>query len=409
MRIAMVVHAYYLKDARVRRYAELLASKGHTVDVLCLGEGDKPKTGSHLGVGIYPIRQARLRGGQLSYIYEYFSAFVRFFAKLNWLTVTRGNYDVIHVHNMPDFLVFCAIFQKLAGTKIILDLHDLMPEVYQSKYKLGQEHWLTRLLRLEERLSIWFSTAVITANHIFAERLLERGVPASKVTVVMNAADERFFVSEADRKAIRANKRPGDFHVIYVGTLARRYGVEIAVRALAKIHKAGSIPGLRFSIIPKIANEGTYAHKIVKEAERSGLGSRFRLMNPVPHDQMPRVIAEADAMIYTPLPDIHMDIALSLKIPEAIAAGCPIVASRLSVHRRYFDEDALYMFEPGDVDECAARVLEVAANPDKVRAKMAHAKAKLEEIGWPKQAQIYLCLIDELTDGRQGHQQVAAA
>ena len=71
MRIAMVVHAYYLIDARVRRYAELLASEGHTVDVLCLGEGDTPKTDSHLGVGIHRIRQARLRGGRLSYVYDW--------------------------------------------------------------------------------------------------------------------------------------------------------------------------------------------------------------------------------------------------------------------------------------------------------------------------------------------------
>lgn len=400
MRIGMVVHAYYLKDARVRRYAELLVSEGHSVDVLCLGEGDTPKTERHLGVGIHRIRQARLRRGRLSYVYEYFSAFFRFFAKLNWLSATQGRYDFVHVHNMPDFLVFCALFQKLAGANIILDLHDLMPEVYQSKYKLDREHWLLRLLRIEERLSIRFSSKVITANHVFADLLVQRGVSPSKVTVVMNGADERFFLSELDRKAARANKPPGDFHVIYIGTLAPRYGVEIAVRALAKLHQAGSIPGLRFSIIPKIANEGPYADEVLKEIDRLGLGSRFQLMKPVSHDQMPDIIATADAMIYTPLPDIHMDIALSLKIPEAIAVGCPIVASRLSVHKRYFDEDALFMFEPGNVDECAARVLEVYGNPDEVKAKMTHAKTKLEEIGWEKQAQVYLKLLAAL-QGRE--------
>ena len=81
---------------------------------------------------------------------------------------------------MPNFLLFCAIFQKLAGTKIVLDLHDLMPEVYQSKYKLGRQHWLTWLLRVEELLSIRFSSAVITANHIFADLLLSRGVAAPR-------------------------------------------------------------------------------------------------------------------------------------------------------------------------------------------------------------------------------------
>ena len=50
--------------------------------------------------------------------------------------------------------------------KIVLDLDDLMLEVFQSKYKLGRDHWLTWLLRVEELLSIRFSSAVITANYI---------------------------------------------------------------------------------------------------------------------------------------------------------------------------------------------------------------------------------------------------
>src|SRR5262245_44698653 len=81
MKIGMIVHAYYLKDARVRRYAELLAAQGHEVDVLCLREGDEPRASHHLGVNIHRISTARLRAGRLSYVYEYFSSFVRFFAK----------------------------------------------------------------------------------------------------------------------------------------------------------------------------------------------------------------------------------------------------------------------------------------------------------------------------------------
>ena len=101
---------------------------------------------------------------------------------------------------------------------------------------------------------------------------------------------------------------------------------------------------------------------VLEEIENAlASADRFEIMEPVPHERMPATIAAADVMIYTPIPDVHMDIALSLKIPEAIAVGCPIVASRLTVNERYFGEDALFMFEPGNVDECAAKVLEVTA------------------------------------------------
>jgi glycosyltransferase involved in cell wall biosynthesis len=397
MKVGMIVHAYYLKDARVRRYAELLAAERHEVDVLCLREGDEPKSARHLGVNIYRIGQIRIRKGRISYVYEYFSAFIRFFFKINRLYVLQARrYDLLHVHNMPDALVFCAILPKLFGTKIILDLHDLMPEVYCSKYALSGDHWLTKLLRAHERLSTSFASAIISANHAFAEILYERGIPYAKVTVVMNAPKPNFFLSADARAKIRAWTEPSGFYAIYIGTLAPRYGVEVAVRAIAKLRKEGCIPGLRFYIISKIANEGAYADEIVREINRLGLSHAFTMMQPVPHDQMPEVIAGADVMMYTPIPDLHMDIALSLKIPEAIAVGCPIVASRLSVHERYFGEEALFMFAPGDVDECAARVLEVYSDPGKTAKKVCRAKERLEEISWDKQAAAYLDLVSRL-------------
>ena len=399
MKIGMIVHAYYLKDARVRRYAELLAAGGHEVDILCLREGDEPNSARHKDVQIHRIGLARLRGGRLSYIYEYLASFVRFFFKLNWLSLAGARFDILHIHNMPDFLVYCAVFQKLFGAKVVLDVHDLMPEVYQSKYDLVSDHWLVRALRFEERVCARFASAVITANHDFADLLASRSLPASKVTVVMNAANDQFFLSDDHKRTIRAGEPDGKFQVIYVGTMAPRYGVEIAVRAIAKLHREQSLPGLKFKIIPKIANEGQYTDDVLAEVERTGLGDVFEMLDPVPHERMPSVIASADAMIYTPIPDVHMDIALSLKIPEAIAVGCPIVASRLSVNERYFGEDAMFMFEPGNVEDCAARVLEVFADREATRAKVMHAKSKLEQISWAKQAKAYERLLQDLNGG----------
>lgn len=237
---------------------------------------------------------------------------------------------------------------------------------------------------------------MITANHAFADILVSRGVRPSKVTVIMNTPDSRFYLSEADGLAARARRVSGEFSVVYVGTLAPRYGVEIAVRAIVKLLRDESIPGLRFSIIPKIANEGSYVDELRREIEGCGFRDRFRIMDPVPHDEMPAVLAAADVMVYTPLPDIHTDIALSLKIPEAIAVGCPIVAARVSVNERYFGETALFMFEPGNVDDCASKILEVFMDEGKTRAKVTAAKAKLDEITWSKQAEVYRSLLRQL-------------
>ena len=59
----------------------------------------------------------------------------------------------------PDFLVFAAAVPKLTGAKIILDMHELMPELYATKYGIGTHHPLVRLVTAAERLAVGFADA----------------------------------------------------------------------------------------------------------------------------------------------------------------------------------------------------------------------------------------------------------
>ena len=146
----MVVHAYYEGDARVRRYAESLAAGGHRVDVLALRAPGKPKTEELRGVCVERLPLSRHRGGTLRYLFEYvwFTLLCGFV-----LTLRCRRYDVVHVHNMPDFLVFAALLPRLFGRVVMLDVHDLMPEVYCSKFKTSVRHPGIWPIRLQEWLS----------------------------------------------------------------------------------------------------------------------------------------------------------------------------------------------------------------------------------------------------------------
>lgn len=398
MKIGMVVHAYYLKDARVRRYAESLARVGHDVEVLCLNEGDEPSHEERARVKILRVNMPRLRGGRLAYLYEYFVSSLRFAIRLLKLQISDRRYDVLHVHNMPNMLVFSALSQWVVGTKVILDLHDLMPEVMRSKYRIGPSHWLIRLLCAEEWVSTRFARALITANHAFADILIGRGIPPSKVTVVMNAP-ERHFVDAYDPTGTEERFRATDrvFHIMYTGTLAERYGVDIGIRAVARLKELGTVPRISYSIFPKIINEGEHVDTLRALIAELGVEDTVHVLDPVPHDEMPDVIKSADILLYTPVPDVHMDIALSLKIPEFMAVGRPVVASRLSVHLRYFGEDAMYMFEPGNFDECARKIAQIYADPDAACKTIRRARAKIEELSWKKQEATYFDLLDGLT------------
>ncbi len=149
----------------------------------------------------------------------------------------RHRYQVIHVHNMPDYLVFAALIPRVFGARVILDIHDPMPEFYMSRYPKTQSTIVGRLLRLQERISANLAHAVITANTRFRDNLVSRGIPADRVTVVNNVPDPAVF-TRALHKNVGRGDRP--FTLIYAGTIAPRYGLDIAIRALPRL--AGRIP-----------------------------------------------------------------------------------------------------------------------------------------------------------------------
>lgn len=125
VRIASIVFAYYPADPRPRREAEALVEAGMSVDVICLkgdGQQREEETG---GVHVYRLRVKHTRGGRFKYLWEYGWFILLAFLKLSVLHAVKG-YDAVHVHNMPDLLVFSALLPRLSGAKIILDLHDPM-------------------------------------------------------------------------------------------------------------------------------------------------------------------------------------------------------------------------------------------------------------------------------------------
>ena len=145
-KVAAVVFSYYRWDARVRREAESLVEAGMSVDVICLQKEGESKEETINGVSVRRLPLGRKRAGQFRYIFEYFAFTLLALMRLSVRHVSR-RYDVVHVHNMPDFLVFTALLPRLTGSKIVLDLHDPTPEVYMAKYSMGPEHPVVKVLR----------------------------------------------------------------------------------------------------------------------------------------------------------------------------------------------------------------------------------------------------------------------
>ena len=138
-------------------------------------------------------------------------------------------YDVVHVHSVPDFEVFAALIPKLQGAGIILDIHDIVPEFYASKFSNGKDSFFFKALIKIEQFSIKFSDHVIISNHLWHKTLTIRSVDESKCTTIMNYPDEAIFYK---RPRTRDDEK---FIMIYPGSLGWHQGLDIAIKAFAKI------------------------------------------------------------------------------------------------------------------------------------------------------------------------------
>ena len=99
--------------------------------------------------------------------------------------LARGQLDVVHVHNIPDFLVLAGLVPRLAGCKVVLDVHDSVPETFAAKFSKGARS-SGKLFCLEERLSAALAHSVICVNHPQRDVLVGRGIPDAKTFISMN-------------------------------------------------------------------------------------------------------------------------------------------------------------------------------------------------------------------------------
>ncbi|MBD3244152.1 MAG: glycosyltransferase, partial [Chitinivibrionales bacterium] len=229
MRACMVAYTFYEGDNRVRRYGEALARRGDEVDALTLRQDDAPSQTVVNGVRVHKIQR---RAPNEHHKYDYLLRLLAFLLHSAWtLTVlhARRRYDLIHVHSIPDFEVFAALFAKLTGAKVILDIHDSVPELYAGKFGATTTSPLFRLLVLIERFSGGFADHVIVANHIWRERIVARSVAPRKCTVIMNYPDPAIF------RERRGRRKDDAFVLLYPGTLSRHQGIGTAIRALTHL------------------------------------------------------------------------------------------------------------------------------------------------------------------------------
>lgn len=392
-RTAMVSHSVYRLDNRIIRYAQALQGEGNEVEVLALRETSQaPRTEPVDGVLIRKLDDRLTK--QERGIWPILRNTLVFFCKAAWHLARehhRRPYALIHVHNVPDFLVFAAWYPRLHGARVILDIHDLLPEFFCSRFGRSERSFWFRLLTWLERWSARCADHVIISNDLWRPRYEARTGMAGRCSVFINHVNLDIFRPEL-REHRDGSRGP---LLLFPGGLQKHQGLDVAIRAMPRIRER--FPSAEFHIY----GDGPMRQSWERLARELGLDGAVKFYPPVPVHEIAPIMARADVGVVPKRTDSFGNEAYSTKIMEFMALGVPVVISETRIDRHYFSDDLVRFFPSGDADALARIVIETLENPQETRARVARAQAYAIAESWQRRRSDYLALVERLCSSRK--------
>ena len=383
-KICMVAYTYYERDPRVRRDAEALIEAGYKVDIIALRDDMQSPKETISGVQIYRAPMSRQRGGKLSYVFAYLAFLLVAFCYVSVLHL-RNRYNLIHVHNMPDFLVFSALLPKILGVPVILDIHDPMPELFGSIFTGKANSFFRYILLFEEKISFWLADQLITVHKGMFDLLTNRGVDPARLEIIHNLPDPAVF---GKPKVMHANR--DYFTLIYAGTVSPRHRLDLAIQALTKLKD--EMPDLRLKII----GDGPDLPRLKSLSKENQIEEKVDFQGVVSMVKVPELLGQCDVALASYADDDFGNLVFPTKAVEALMVGLPVLCTKVKAVLDYLDDATLFYFMPGDIDSFIQQIRLIRQNPELVKAKLQNGQNFLSLFNWDKEKRKLIQIVDNL-------------
>jgi glycosyltransferase involved in cell wall biosynthesis len=324
--VVLLENFTYPEDTRVRNEAESLTTAGHRVTVLApRGPGQVARERVR-GVEVRRYRTVWAGRSPWSYALEYGVAHAQLLSRA--LVELLKGANTMHINGPPDTLALAGWAGRLLGARVVYDMHDSGPELFEAKF--GSSVGL-RALRAAQRAAIACADQVIVTNETQRDLAIARGRRASRdVTIVRNGPRAREFPTPAAGRTgeLAAPK------LVYVGTL----DVQDGVLELPELLNTPALAAARLTIV----GDGAARAELLARCERAGVIERVAFTGHIPHERVAELIADADIGL-DPAPGTELNQGSTMiKVAEYMGCGRPLVAYDLRETRRTAGDAALY-------------------------------------------------------------------
>jgi glycosyltransferase involved in cell wall biosynthesis len=381
-RVLRITQHPYPADSIVRRDVEELTARGFDVDVVCAPPAPTPgrDDAGVPGPRVYTVPLRHRRGGLVRYALEYVAFFAAAFAAASVLGVRR-RYAAVQVDNLPDTLVFAAAVPRLLGARLVLTLYELTPEMVAARFEGRLGAGVAGVARAVEAAAVRWAHHVIVVSRPCQEALLARGVPAERMSVVLNTTPWQ------GHRPPPAPERAASQCLVTHTTLVERYGVHVAVQALSRLRPAWPDLWLR------VLGDGEQLPALRRLAEDLGLADRVVFTGRLPWSETLAEVSGARLGLVPILADGYGQLLLPTKLLEYAWLGVPAVCSRLPAIEAYFPPGALAYAAPGDAADLAAQVDRLLRDPPAAEAQAARAAAAARDLAWERNRDVYLAAL----------------
>ncbi len=357
-------------DRHVWQMALALRDAGWAVSVIC------PATAAH------PERRLMLDGidirrhwlpaeghGFFGLLAEYAVALFQEARLLLGLRV-EGPVDVVHVCNPPDLLFLVAAPFRLLGARILYDVHDLVPELFEARF--GQRRLIGRMVRAAEWLSARLADRLLVSNDSFRDRILARcPVAPDRVDTCYTIPKTAFLGTP---RALEAPVRPRILG--YLGIMGEQDGIDHLIDMVAELKG----PLGQAQVKALLVGDGPALPAARARAQALGLGpDDIAFHGFLTGEPLRAILQQFDIGIIPDPPNGFNDIIPMNKVFEYSALGIPSVSYPLAETCRLLGDAGTYAEGPTPAD-LARATLRLLDDPmlhlEKARAALALSRAR---------------------------------